>query len=118
MTLKIALAIGLIQGLAITPGLSRSGLTIGLGLFLGLENALAARYSFLLSIPAILGGLLLTAHKSLATSFGIPEIIAGFLAASATGYLALWLLVRIIKPGRLAFFAPWCALVGLLAIIF
>jgi undecaprenyl-diphosphatase len=118
LTIKIALLIGLIQGLAITPGLSRSGLTIGLGLFLGLDNALAARYSFLLSIPAIVGGLILTVSKSLETSFTVPELLAGFLTAAAAGYLALWLLVLIIKPKRLAYFAPWCALMGLWALIY
>ncbi|MDR1608979.1 MAG: undecaprenyl-diphosphate phosphatase [Deltaproteobacteria bacterium] len=116
LTIKIALAIGLIQGLAIIPGLSRSGLTIGLGILLGLEPALSARFSFLLSIPAILGGFLLTLNKSLATSFNSWEILAGFLVAAITGYLALCLLVRVIKPGRLIYFAPWCALVGLVAI--
>ncbi|MDR0548926.1 MAG: undecaprenyl-diphosphate phosphatase [Deltaproteobacteria bacterium] len=115
LTIKIALAIGLIQGLAIVPGLSRSGLTIGLGLFLGLEPLLAARYSFLLSIPAIIGGCLLSLSKSLTTAFTGWELLAGFLVAGLVGYAALWLLVRVIKPGRLAFFAPWCALVGVLA---
>jgi undecaprenyl-diphosphatase len=117
MTIKMALAIGLIQGVAIIPGLSRSGFTIGLGLFLGLEQALAARFSFLLSIPAILGGLLLTINNSLTTSFTIWAIAVGFVAAAVSGYLALCFLVRVIKPGRLVYFAPWCALAGLLALL-
>jgi undecaprenyl-diphosphatase len=116
LTVKKALAIGLIQGLAIVPGLSRSGLTIGLGLFLGLEQTLAARYSFLLSIPAILGGFLLSLTKSRDTTFSGWDLGAGFLTATVVGYLALWLLVRVVKPGRLAYFAPWCALVGLWAL--
>ncbi|MDR2141543.1 MAG: undecaprenyl-diphosphate phosphatase [Deltaproteobacteria bacterium] len=115
MTIKMALAIGLIQGLAITPGLSRSGLTIGLGLFLGLDHHLAARFSFLLSIPAILGGLILTLRQAPAISLSGWETLAGFAVAGLTGYLALWFLVRVIKPKRLAYFAPWCALMGLVA---
>ncbi|MDR1395359.1 MAG: undecaprenyl-diphosphate phosphatase [Deltaproteobacteria bacterium] len=118
MTVRTALLIGLIQGLAITPGLSRSGLTIGLALMLGLENTLAARYSFLLSIPAVLGGMILTLAKSPASAFAWPQIGAGFLTAAIAGYAAIFLLVRIIKPRRLAFFAPWCAAAGLWALIF
>ncbi len=101
-----ALLIGLAQGIAITPGISRSGSTIALALFLGLPRELAARFSFLLSIPAILGAVVLKSRH------GIPlddvawgAVFAGFLAAVVVGYGALVMLVALVKRGGLHRFA-------------
>ena len=111
-----ALIIGTAQGLAITPGISRSGLTIGSGLILGLDRELAARYSFLLSIPAILGALFLELKSASGGSFGIPELGAGFAAAMVSGLAALLLLLRLVRRGKLHYFAYYCWLVGLVTI--
>jgi len=117
-SLAAALAIGVIQGLAIIPGISRSGATIALGLILGLSRDTAARFSFLLSIPAICGAALIGAGE-LAGGGGPPLAIValGTGASALVGYAALWMLVYIVLRGRLHLFAPYCALVGLLALI-
>ncbi len=109
-----ALLIGLVQGLAITPGISRSGSTIAVALLLGIQKETAARYSFLLSVPSIVGALLLKIGDA-GGNVGLAATILGFAAALLTGYFCLVFLVRIVKKGRLAWFAPYCFLVGLLA---
>ena len=91
---KAALLIGLVQGLAILPGISRSGATIVVGLFLGLRGDLAARYSFLLSIPAILGAELLSlGDLSLQTGMSAGATVTGALTACVVGYLSMRMLV-------------------------
>lgn len=115
LTLFRALVIGTVQGIAILPGISRSGSTIVAGLFLGLSREMAARFSFLLCIPAILGAQILgMRHVSLSA---IPApVFLGMASAAVTGYAALTLLVYIVNRGRLFVFAPYCAAVGLLAV--
>lgn len=117
-SLATALAIGVIQGLAIVPGISRSGATIALGLILGLSRDTAARFSFLLSIPAICGAALIGAGE-LASGGGPPltTVALGTAVSAGVGYAALWMLVYIVRRGRLHLFAPYCALVGILALI-
>ncbi|QTA79427.1 Undecaprenyl-diphosphatase [Desulfonema limicola] len=115
-TIKDALIIGFVQGLAILPGISRSGSTITMGLFLGLNKETSARYSFLLCIPAIIGAQILSI-KDLGTevSFNI-NVIAGALTAGIVGYFALVLLVFIVNKGRMHLFAPYCWFVGAIAL--
>lgn len=110
-----ALLIGLIQGLAITPGISRSGSTIGVALLLGFRGETAARYSFLLSVPSIIGALALKIGD-VGDGIGLTATLVGFGAALVTGYLSLAFLVKIVGRGRLAWFAPYCFLVGTLAL--
>ena len=117
MTWVDALIIGVVQGVAITPGISRSGITIGAALLLGIERETAARYSFLLSIPSILGALLLRLNGA-DDGVGTSALVLGFGAAALTGYFCLALLVRVIKRGRLSWFAPYCFALGLLALVF
>jgi len=112
LTLLDALIIGLIQGFAVTPGLSRSGWTIGAGLWLGLERETAARYSFLLSVPAVLGAALLSWRGDQAGYFTAGDFIAGFAAAALCGGLALAGLTWLLKSGRWSAFAWWCWAVG------
>lgn len=115
---KNALVIGFFEALAIAPGISRSGATISAGLFSGLNRELAARYSFLLSIPAILGSTLVTAQDiNGLIDTQIEVIIAGFIAAAIFGYLAIGLLLRIIKGRSLMIFAYYCWIVGSLTLI-
>ena len=116
---KDSLIIGLIQGLAIIPGISRSGSTIAAGLYLGLNRETAARYSFLLSIPAIIGAEILNL-KNLPAGSVIPDNITllGMLASFITGYSALKVLLFIVKKGNMHFFAPYCWIVGIAALVF
>ena len=116
-TTAAAVAIGVIQGVAIIPGISRSGATIALGLLLGLNRDMAARFSFLLSVPAICGAALLAA-KDLAGGNIPPATVAlGTVVSAVVGYSALWMLVYIVRRGRLHLFAPYCALVGIVALL-
>lgn len=115
-----SLLIGLGQAAAIAPGISRSGATIASGLFRGLERPAAARFSFLLSTPIILGaGLfqllgLASAPDPLAQ---VPVLVAGFLAAAISGYVCIWALLRYLQRGRLYPFAVYCAYVGICCLI-
>ncbi|MDA3835335.1 MAG: undecaprenyl-diphosphate phosphatase [Spirochaetales bacterium] len=115
---KDALIIGLVQGMAIMPGISRSGSTIAVGLFLGLERETAARYSFLLSIPAIIGASALSlTNLSSYTILSYKAAISGAVIAAIVGYCALKLLVYMVKQGRIHIFAPYCMIIGILALI-
>lgn len=114
-----AFIIGMVQGLAIIPGISRSGSTISIGLLLGIDRETAARYSFLLSIPAIFGAGTLSLKDGLSqTDPAIRLSLLGAAAAALVGYGALKVLLRMVKKGRLYVFAPYCWLIGILAILF
>jgi undecaprenyl-diphosphatase len=118
MRIKDALIIGLIQGLAIIPGISRSGATISAALYLGVDRELAGRFSFLLAIPAILGALVLGLDsEAFHTDIPMGTIVLGSVAAAAVGYLALVVLLKMVKKGQLHRFAPYCWLVGIAAIV-
>ncbi len=104
-----AAAIGVIQGLAVFPGLSRSGSTIILALLLGIAPRRAAKFSFLISLPAILGGALFTLKKGVSHLPGVAPSVAGFFVALVVGYLALLLVERLVVNGRFQRFAPYTA---------
>lgn len=108
-----AICIGTIQGLAVIPGISRSGATISAALYLGLNRETAARYSFLLSIPAIVGAALISMRDlSTAGSAHLSLVALGALVSGLVGYGALTFLVYLIKKGNLYLFAPYCWVVG------
>ncbi len=112
-----ALMIGFTQGAAISPGLSRSGVTITVGLLLGLRPELAFRFSFLLSIPAILGAL---AFEVFQVGGDHPEwhvVAVGFFSAFLVGWVALRVLQSLVSKGRLFYFAPYCFVLGALAFV-
>jgi undecaprenyl-diphosphatase len=112
-----SLLIGTVQGFAVMPGISRSGTTIAAGLFAGLAPQAAARFSFLLSIPAVAGAALLVLSD--ARSHGLVQLapcLVGGLAALVIGYAALAILVYIIGRGKLFTFAPYCWIAGIAAI--
>ncbi|MDY6792520.1 MAG: undecaprenyl-diphosphate phosphatase [Thermodesulfobacteriota bacterium] len=118
VTAKDALVIGLTQGLAILPGISRSGSTISVALFMGVDREVAGRYSFLLSIPAILGALIVGMDSSIGhTSISIKVIVTGTVSAAVIGYISLKLLLKIVKRGKLYYFAPYCWIVGATALM-
>jgi undecaprenyl-diphosphatase len=117
--LGIALAIGAMQALALLPGVSRSGATIATALVLGVARPEAARFSFLLAIPAIGGAAAYEGLKLLGggSAGGDPVIyLVGFLVSFLVGLASLVLLLRMVRRGQLAWFAPYCALLGLAAI--
>lgn len=109
--------IGILQGLAIIPGLSRSGLTIGGALLLGWKRREAAQFSFLLSIPAILGASLFELQKIDSNTEPWFPLITGIFVAAFVGFIALTLLVRLINKGKFHSFSYYCLLVGLAALI-
>ncbi|MGA1876068.1 MAG: undecaprenyl-diphosphate phosphatase [bacterium] len=118
MTVWDALLIGLFQGLAITPGISRSGATISMGLFCGLGYQTCASYSFLLSIPAILGAAILESKDFLSLmnpQVNLLAILAGSLAATITGYLSIKYLVKILSRKKLSIFAWYCWFIAITA---
>lgn len=116
-----ALFIGLCQMCALVPGLSRSGSTITGGLFMGFKRELAVKFSFIMSIPAILGANILSladiAENPIAKSDIVPYV-AGTVAAAVVGVLAMKLLIYISKKSNFRMFSYYCWVVGILAIIF
>lgn len=115
-----AALIGLAQGAAIAPGISRSGATIVAGLLTGLDREQAARFSFLLSVPAVLGATLKTVLDALGGGVTLPPLgvsIAGFLTAAVTGYLAIAGLLAYLKNRSLHLFAAYAATVGIAVVI-
>ena len=118
MNLTDGIVIGLVQAVALIPGISRSGSTITFGIFRGLRRETAARFSFLLSIPAIAGAAVLKAVDM--TQIPAGDLIAmgaGFLSAAGTGFLALKLLFVVINRTGLGFFAYYCWCAGAATLI-
>ena len=117
-----SIVIGLFQGLALMPGISRSGATIGVGLFRGLDKVKVAKFSFLLSIPAIIGA-------SIIESFGVSEtavpflmdnlliVILGVISSPITGYICLSLLMKLIEKGKFHYFAYYAFAIGIITIL-
>jgi undecaprenyl-diphosphatase len=116
---KQALLIGIAQGLAVLPGISRSGSTIVASLWLGAERQRAAQYSFLLSIPAILGAFVLQLDReSMALAMENPAPYAlGALVSAVVGVLALRLVLRLLQSARFHHFAWYCWALGALALL-
>jgi undecaprenyl-diphosphatase len=112
-----ALLIGVVQACAIMPGISRSGATITMALFLGYSAVEAARFSFLLSLPAVTGALLLESG-ALADTGLPPAYLAGALAAAVVGWLSISLLIRLLGRGKLAPFAAYCLALGSISLLF
>lgn len=122
LRLTDALGVGLVQALAITPGISRSGATIAGGIYLGIDRDTAARFSFLLSIPAILGAAALDLAdlgEALAGGGGLSPLVlgTGFTAAFLSGLVALVSLLHLVRRGKLAVFAYYTWAVGLAVLI-
>jgi len=113
----MALVIGVAQGLAIIPGISRSGSTIVCALLLGLRRETAGRFSFLLSIPAIIGAVGLHLESDAIARVGVLPMTVGFASSAVVGFFALKLLMGMVKKGHFYYFAPYCWIVGALTII-
>lgn len=120
-----AFVIGIAQAVAVLPGLSRSGSTIATGLLLGNKKEKLAQFSFLMVIPPILGEALLDVLKmfkgsadATTSSIGFLPLAVGFITAFVVGCLACKWMINIVKKGKLIWFAVYCAIVGLVSIIF
>ncbi len=112
-----SLVIGLFQGFAIAPGISRSGSTIAASLFSGLERKLAARYSFILSIPAILGAALIQTKDIVSFDSNLGVLFGGFISAMIFSYLAVKFMMGYIQKHSLVIFSYYCWIVGGLTLI-
>ena len=113
LTLFIGIVIGLAQAVAIIPGISRSGTTICMGVLMGLSASEAAKFSFLLSIPVIIGAGLLTAMNIETIPFGIDIILLGILFSYLVGWISLKWLLTILSTGKLYWFGVYCLIIGL-----
>ncbi len=122
MNWKQAIIIGLAQGLAVLPGFSRSGWTIAAGLFTGLDRQTAARYSFLLSIPIILGASMVYPLVKIdiaeAISYNWIAIIAGTIVSGIVGYLCIKYFMKFISKFSLNIFGYYCVIMGIFTLVF
>ena len=112
--IKNALLVGFFQGLAILPGVSRSGSTIAISKILGMDPVRAARFSFLLFIPAIVGATLLKIEDLDETVSEVSELslILGFVTSVITSYFSINLLLQLIKKQQFHYFTPYCLILG------
>ena len=111
-----AALVGVAQGVAIAPGISRSGATISAALFLGFDRDFAARFSFLLFIPAVGGAMLLELRHAAAPAIGVAPTLLGVAASALTGWAALTVLLKVVRRGNFHVFAPYCWTVGAVAL--
>ena len=121
MTWRDALLIGLLQAVAVAPGISRSGATISAGLSRRLDRDFAARFSFLLSIPAILGALVLHLNEfagvTAAASIGILPILVGSISAGVVGFFSVRFTIKMVRERSLLGFAVYTGILGILVLI-
>lgn len=120
MQVKDALVIGCMQGVGVLPGVSRSGSTISGALFTGLNRKTAADFSFLMSIPAIIGGAIFEVPDAIKTGLGDMHwttLVAGMLVAGITGYFAIKVMISAIKKKKLIGFVIYTAVLGALVLV-
>ncbi len=119
ITTRAAVLIGLMQAVAILPGISRSGATIATAVLLGIDKEKAARFSFLMVIPLIVGSMAksLLDAETITTDSGLLPLIIGFVAAFFTGLIACKWMIAIVKKAQLNYFSWYCFAVGTLALI-
>ncbi|MBQ2739551.1 MAG: undecaprenyl-diphosphate phosphatase [Oscillibacter sp.] len=119
-TMKDALIVGIGQAIATCPGISRSGTTITVGCFMGYERSFAVRFSFIMSIPAILGANILSLKDAFEAGIiwgDVPVYLVGVAVAALSGYACIRLLKMIAAKGKFGAFAYYCWAVGALTII-
>ncbi|MTI22070.1 undecaprenyl-diphosphate phosphatase [Fulvivirga sp. RKSG066] len=123
VTFGKSIIIGLAQAIAIMPGISRSGSTITTALFLGVDRSKAARFSFLMVLPPILGAALLKTLElmdsgtTLGSNISTLALIAGFIAAFVAGLLACTWMIRLVRKGKLVYFAIYCFVIAFVGIV-
>ena len=120
LNLKSSLIIGVTQALAILPGISRSGATIGTSIFLGLNRDLAAKFSFLMVVPIIFGSSLkiILDNEIEFNNNNISNYLVGFSSALISGYYACKWMIIFVKRSKLIYFSIYCLLIGVLSIIY
>lgn len=120
VSVKQSVLIGIMQGFGTLPGISRSGSTIAGALFGKVDRKLAGEFSFIASIPAILGAFILEAKDlgEVSSSIGAGPVIAGCIAAFITGWFSLSVLMKLIRKGRLEWFSAYLIPLGIAVIIF
>lgn len=119
ISFRDALIIGVAQTCAVLPGISRSGSTIATGLLLGNKKSEVAKFSFLMVLVPIIGENILSIFKtdvSTAASIDTSTLIVGFIAAFVSGLLACSWMIKLVKKGKLIYFAIYCLIIGLIAI--
>lgn len=118
VSFKSSVIIGISQAIAMLPGISRSGATISTSVLLGVDRTKAARFSFLMVVPLILGKVakdILSGDINFQSSEIVP-LSAGFIAAFISGLLACTWMIALVKKSKLSYFSLYCAIVGLIAI--
>ena len=120
VSIKNAVILGLIQAIAILPGISRSGSTIAAAVLLGIEREKAARFSFLMVLPLIFGSMAkkLIDSRQLSHDIDLLPLITGFIFAFITGLFACKWMIIIVKNSKLKYFSFYCLLVGGIALIY
>ncbi|HPC35202.1 MAG TPA: undecaprenyl-diphosphatase UppP [Candidatus Marinimicrobia bacterium] len=121
LTFGKSLLIGGAQAVAILPGISRSGSTISGGLWCGLDRMEATRFSFLLSVPAILGALILHLKDLIGMAINpdmVGMLVIGFLTSFIVGYIAIRFLLRVVQSDKFSWFGFYCIIVGVAAVFF
>lgn len=119
VTYRDATVVGLVQGLATMPGVSRSGTTITACLLCGFEKKFAVKYSFIMSIPAVMGAALLEVKDLGELKFSQQDIISCIIAtvvAAVVGYLSICFMMSLVRGKKYRYFAIYCALMGIVAI--
>ncbi len=117
ITLWDSIIIGTVQGIAVTPGISRSGITITAGLWRNIRRDKIGHYSFLLSLPAIFGATLLELGKVDLSQLQILPLSIGFIVSFISGYFALKWLLKFVNKGKLQYFSYYCWGIGLLSLV-
>jgi len=119
LNLKSSLIIGFTQALAILPGISRSGATIGTSIFLGLNRDIAAKFSFLMVVPVIFGSSLkIIFDNEIDFNNNISNYLVGFTSALISGYYACKWMIIFVKKNKLIYFSIYCLLIGIFSIIY
>lgn len=120
LNISKGMIIGIFQALAILPGISRSGMTISIALLLGIKNVEAAKFSFMLAIPAIFGAAILTLVETDLNEIDdliFPLIVAAFVAF-LSGYYALKFLIKILNNGKFYYFSIYCIFLGIISLMY
>lgn len=120
MTVRQAVIVGICQGIGVIPGISRSGITITAGLLCGFRKSFAVKYSFLMSIPAIVGAMFLELGEFTSPSMNFQTgaiYVSGMLVAAVVGYFCIRAMLRLIQKKKFKIFAGYCMVVGVGAIV-